>query len=253
MMKRTRKLIWSLVYACCFLLIPSYFYLVIHSRMEQQPPLQAVLLMPALVAFVVSYAVALRNKELNEALGNLDSANRQLERAYAMLQTKSSTDSMTGMLNREAFFGALEKFRRKSDSGALLIIDADHFKSINDNFGHLTGDEALILITDAVVKSVRDCDILGRIGGEEFGVYLAGAAIDDVRTVAERIRHAVEKAEFFPRANVKRALTVSIGGAMVTPGATISEIMRQADMRLYQAKNAGRNRVILESYEAEAA
>ena len=245
MSKKSRKFVLSLVYGCCFFFIPSYFYLVIHGRTDMHTPVQAAFLIPAIVAFVVSYAVSLRNHELNQALADLDSANRQLARAYEMLQKKSNTDSMTGMLNREAFFEALEKLRRKSDAGAMLIVDADHFKAINDNYGHLTGDEALLAITDAIVKSVRDCDILGRIGGEEFAVYLAGANPVDAHAVAERIRAAVAALHFEPRANVVRALSVSIGGTLLKPGASISEMMREADGRLYEAKNAGRNRVVM--------
>ncbi|MCB1420513.1 MAG: GGDEF domain-containing protein [Notoacmeibacter sp.] len=245
MMKKPKKLLLSLVYGCCFFFIPTYFYLVIHSRTDLHTPVQAVFLLPAIVAFVVSYAVSMRNHELNRALADLDSANRQLARAYEMLKKKSNMDSMTGMLNREAFFEALERLRRKSDAGALLIVDADHFKAINDNYGHLTGDEALLAITDAIVKSVSDCDILGRIGGEEFAVYLAGASPTDASAVAERIRSAVEALHFEPRTNVVRALSVSIGGTLIKPGASISEMMREADSRLYEAKNAGRNRVVL--------
>ena len=99
---------------------------------------------------------------------------------------------MTGMLNRESFFAALEGSRRKSDRGALLIIDADHFKKINDNFGHLTGDAALLEIAAAISRAIRVGDILGRIGGEEFGAFLVGASDKEAIRVAERIRREVE-------------------------------------------------------------
>ena len=86
----------------------------------------------------------------------------------------------------------------RADRGALLIIDADHFKTINDNFGHLTGDEALLLIASAIGRGVRSGDILGRIGGEEFGAFLVGATQEEAKRVAERIRSEVELIRFQP-------------------------------------------------------
>ena len=151
---------------------------------------------------------------------------------------------MTGMLNRENFFALLDSSRRKTDRGALLIIDADHFKKINDSFGHLTGDAALLEIAAAISRGVRSGDVLGRIGGEEFGAFLVGATEAEASVVAERIRREVEKVCFQP-AGAPVPLTVSIGGTVCAFGATVSELMRAADRRLYVAKNRGRNLVIV--------
>ncbi len=117
---------------------------------------------------------------------NSPTPTRSWPRHTARLAEKASRDHMTGMLNRESFFAALDGSRRKTDRGVLLIIDADHFKKINDTFGHLAGDDALLDIAAAIGRAVRTSDIVGRIGGEEFGVLLVGAseaeAEDDVRT-----------------------------------------------------------------------
>jgi diguanylate cyclase (GGDEF)-like protein len=134
----------------------------------------------------------------------------------------------------------------------LLIIDADHFKRINDNFGHLTGDEALLAISSAITRSVRQGDVLGRIGGEEFAAFLVGADQDETHRVAERIRRAVEMIRFRPEREGTLPLTVSIGGANCTTGATVSDLMLAADRRLYEAKRSGRNRTVIEPTQAAA-
>ena len=112
---------------------------------------------------------------------------------------------MTGMLNRESFFAALDGSRRKTDRGALLIIDADHFKKINDSYGHLTGDTALLEIAAAISRAIRAGDMLGRIGGEEFGAFLVGASDQEAIRVAERIRREVELIRFQPADEGMRA------------------------------------------------
>jgi diguanylate cyclase (GGDEF)-like protein len=152
---------------------------------------------------------------------------------------------MTGFLNRESFFAVLDGSRRKSDRGALLLIDADHFKKINDSFGHLVGDEALVAIAGAIGRGVRRGDTVGRIGGEEFAAFLPGAGDGDAARVAERIRREVEAVRFLPAGCGAVPLTVSIGGAPCVPDAGVSDLMRVADRRLYEAKRRGRNRAFL--------
>ncbi len=242
-----KKLFWTIVYTLSFLLVPSYFRFSLQARTELGEFANIIMAVPAIVAFTVSYAVALRNRELEETLAALDSANRQLERAYEMLREKSELDAMTGMFNREKFIATLDKMRRKSDVGTLLIIDADNFKSINDNYGHLTGDEALVLIADAIRKSVREFDVLGRIGGEEFAAFLVGARGVDATVVAERIRKTVEAIVFEPRKGTRHKLTISIGGAVTTDSQTLPELMGAADTQLYLAKNGGRNRISIDT------
>ena len=160
----------------------------------------------------------------------------ELAATHRRLEEKASRDDMTGMLNRESFFAALDGSRRKTDRGALLIIDADHFKTINDSFGHLTGDTALLAIAAAISRGIRAGDILGRIGGEEFGAFLVGATDQEAKRVAERIRREVELIRFQPADERTVPLTVSIGGTRCTPDANVSELMRAADKRLYEAR-----------------
>ena len=193
----------------------------------------------ASICFYQTERIAVLNVKLEKTLSDL-------EVAYGLLAEKSRYDHMTGMLNRETFFAAIAQTRQDTEQGSLLIADADHFKRINDTYGHLTGDDALMLITDAIKSSVRQGDVVGRIGGEEFGVFLTGASDEEAKVIAERIRNTVEGLTFHPRGGDRLPLTVSIGGAAASNVISMSELMRAADLRLYHAKNTGRNRVVLD-------
>jgi diguanylate cyclase (GGDEF)-like protein len=156
------------------------------------------------------------------------------------------TDALTACLNRAAFTTKVEamlaKARREDRHGALLVIDADNFKSINDRFGHDRGDEALTLIARSIRAIMRPGDLVGRIGGEEFAVYLPNTDIKSAMIIAERIRRAVSLAIFTP-AGLVRPLTVSLGGAVFETAPDFSELFRAADQNLYAAKQSGRNRI----------
>ncbi|MGN6306403.1 MAG: GGDEF domain-containing protein [Mesorhizobium sp.] len=202
---------------------------------------------PLVTAWPVSAFMFSQSARLKAAHRDLARMHAQLAAAHRRLAEKACRDDMTGMLNRESFFAVLERSRRKADRGTLLIIDADHFKSINDNFGHLTGDEALLLIAAAIKRGVRAGDVLGRIGGEEFCAFLPGTDEREASQIAERIRREVEAIRFQPDGEQAIPLTVSIGGALCPQGAKIPDLMRSADRRLYEAKHSGRNLVIVET------
>ena len=208
---------------------------------------------PFALAFPASSYAMVQNRRLRLAHDELAQAHRALERAHAKLTEKSRQDAMTGTLNREAFFGILDATRRKTDRGALLLVDADHFKRINESYGHLAGDDALIDIAAAIGRALRDGDHLGRIGGEEFGVFLPGTDIDTARDVAEAIRAAVQAIGFMPAQGTTMTLTVSIGGVACLPDANTATLMRDADRLLHQAKISGRNRVVLDTPRRMAA
>ena len=168
---------------------------------------------------------------------------RGLAIANARLGRVARTDSLTACLNRGAFTSRIETWLRDPASascGALLMIDADHFKAINDLFGHDKGDEALTIIARAIRSNLRNGDIVGRMGGEEFGVFLPGVTQFQAQTVAERIRKSVEEADFRPHGE-RRDLSVSIGGAAFVETTSFSQLFRIADQHLYGAKHAGRN------------
>lgn len=204
------------------------------------------ILCPLATAWPASAYTFWQSDRLKLAHRELARTHAQLAAAHRRLEEKASRDDMTGMLNRESFFATLDATRRQSDRGALLIIDADHFKKINDSFGHLTGDDALMEIAAAITRGVRSGDIVGRIGGEEFGAFLIGASDKEAACVAERIRREVELTSFRPVDERTIPLTVSIGGTLCPANANVSELMRVADRRLYEAKNRGRNLAIVE-------
>ncbi|MET0598490.1 MAG: GGDEF domain-containing protein [Mesorhizobium sp.] len=208
-------------------------------------------LCPLLIAGPCSAFTFWQNEKLATAHRQLKEVHAELATTHRRLLEKSRRDDMTGMLNRESFFAALEAGRGATMRGALLIIDADHFKSINDSHGHLTGDSALLEIAAAIRRGVRAGDVLGRIGGEEFAAILPGAADTEAVGVAERIRREVEQIRFVC-GDLTVPLTVSIGGTGCRSDASVSDLMRAADRRLYEAKRRGRNRAIIEPYSAAA-
>lgn len=173
---------------------------------------------------------------------------RQLNIAHHELMNIASTDALTATLNRRAFTAMVEAWldrvsrQQAAARGGFLIIDVDHFKQVNDNYGHDAGDHALKLITASIRSVVRETDLVGRLGGEEFGVFLPGLTAEHAAGVAERIRVAVHEVEFYPAAE-RHYLSVSIGGAVFDCDASFLDLYKQADKHLYTAKRQGRDRV----------
>ncbi len=180
---------------------------------------------------------------------------RELGIANQRLGVVASTDSLTACLNRGSFSEKVDQQlgehggKSRRIKGALLIIDADHFKAINDTYGHDHGDEALRIIAAEIRGQVRKGDLVGRLGGEEFGVFLPGASQENAVSVAERIRRAVNEMSFRPR-GTRHPLSVSVGGVSFEDQLEFVELYRIADRRLYQAKNGGRNRIELTHVQA---
>lgn len=208
---------------------------------------------PLLVAFPASAYLFWQKKRLADTLRQLTAthdelahAHSELAQTHAHLAERARLDEMTGLLNRGAFFAALRGAGEDAPSGALLLADADYFKQVNDTYGHQQGDEALRLIARAIAGSVRESDAVGRIGGEEFAVFLNGAGEEDVVLFAERIRRSVETIRFEPLPGVLLPLSVSIGATRLHARVTWTEALREADRHLYEAKRRGRNLVVFE-------
>jgi diguanylate cyclase (GGDEF)-like protein len=193
--------------------------------------------LPASISYVVSRKLVQQTEELAEL-------NRELTEAYVLLKRVSEVDHLTQILNRGAFMRHLE-LSRTSQAGRLLLLDIDHFKSINDNFGHEAGDRALQSVVSSLRKAVRFNDIIGRLGGEEFGIYLPATTDQLAVEIAERIRDKVEKTKVDGFSESQLTLTVSIGIAPVEPHCDLTDCLRLADLSMYQAKKNGRNQVIL--------
>ena len=173
---------------------------------------------------------------------------RQLAIAHENLTVIASTDSLTRVLNRGAFTMMVDAYLTEAKkeaslrSGSLLVVDADHFKRINDTLGHQQGDAALQIIADTIQGAVRSTDLVGRIGGEEFGIFLPGANPQQAAAVAEKIRASIEQIDF-PVGGASRSLSVSVGGAIFVHETSFDELFLAADKCLYAAKTSGRNRI----------
>ncbi|KFC61398.1 GGDEF domain-containing protein [Massilia sp. LC238] len=178
------------------------------------------------------------------SLGAVMLANARVltDTAYA-----AEHDHLTGAPSRRAFFDMAERelarARRHGSGLGLLLLDADHFKRINDTYGHGVGDEVLRDLVAHTREEIRKIDYFARLGGEEFGVLLPDASFDTTRAVAERLRAALDRPATGAPAAPGAAYTVSIGLAMLEKGEDFAGLMRRADAALYAAKAGGRNRV----------
>lgn len=184
----------------------------------------------------------IRIKEQWHAVGIIRDITERKE-AEQKLREFAEKDSLTGTLNRRKFYEVLQQEKeravRYARSLSLLMFDIDHFKAVNDTYGHAVGDKVLKTITAVVTEHIRRSDILGRVGGEEFGVLAAETTVESALALAEKIRSAVEASEQAPAGKI----TVSIGVSAYVDGLTTDEFVRRADAALYAAKNSGRNRV----------
>lgn len=165
------------------------------------------------------------------------------------LETLATTDSLTGAKNRRAFIQhfkqELDRSHRTGNFSALLMVDIDHFKDINDQLGHDTGDKVLKLLVAEVHGLLRATDVFGRWGGEEFIVLLPESDIHQATKVAERIRIILSNSEICTDNGSVISFTVSIGMTVVDdPETVLDDIIKKADKALYLAKNEGRNRVV---------
>lgn len=165
----------------------------------------------------------------------------------AALETQANTDTLTGLYNRRAFYErgghSLESCKRYGHPCAILMIDIDHFKRINDSHGHAAGDEVIRTVSRILRGSLRDLDIIGRLGGEEFAVVLPQANATQALETAERLRQAIAQATA-DYAGIKLSVTISIGLARLSPEASnLESLLDTADKALYLAKQSGRDRV----------
>ncbi len=201
--------------------------------------LESELLQAMVIATTIGLPVILYVVSQHEAL-------RRLTQKLAHL---SSTDQMTGLLNRHTFVERLGLHLRDTDKGqscgVFAYIDADHFKALNDRYGHALGDQVIQLIAAHIRTAIRKGDLCGRLGGEEFGIFLAGATLDEAGAIAERLRREINACEAklqMPGATI----SVSIGIAAHKPGESAADTMQAADRSLYAAKHGGRNAVVIE-------
>ncbi len=182
------------------------------------------------------------------------SARKRQEQELKRLAT---TDALTGLLNRRVFLDEvaqeLQRYRRHGHEGALLMLDLDHFKRVNDRYGHALGDEVLVRVSAALRERLRLTDRIGRLGGEEFAVLLPETGPEGALALAQALREAVG-AQRVPTPDGPLGVTVSIGLSAFAPGETdAGPLLGRADRALYRAKDQGRNRVVVAEVEAPVA
>lgn len=177
--------------------------------------------------------LALLSLKLNE--------NLSLRQKYAQ---ELAHDSLTSCLNGPLFSAAIDVFHPGTGprKGALLVIDIDHMRRINEHIGYNAGNHALRVIAEIIRASVRGGDLVGRIGGDEFGVYLPGATRENAEKVAERIRNAVTEARLEPSGS-NWSVTVSVGAVLFDTETTVDNLLVAADHQMQVAKERGRNRI----------
>ena len=159
----------------------------------------------------------------------------------------ASTDELTGICNRRHFINhakiEISRSARFRHHTSLIIFDIDHFKDINDTYGHLEGDKALIHIAEVIKKEIRDIDIFGRFGGEEFVILLPQTELDAALKLAWRLCTALSENTLII-GNKRKTITASFGvsGKIITEQSDLEKLLKESDEALYRAKNSGRNR-----------
>ncbi|HWU67925.1 MAG TPA: diguanylate cyclase [Stenotrophobium sp.] len=188
-------------------------------------------------------------ERLREEKQRTEEMNLQLHEANEMLEVLATTDSLTGASNRRHFLQQaqreLERARRSGDGLTILLADIDHFKQINDCFGHEMGDRVLTDVTAKLATMLRSNDLMGRIGGEEFAILLPDTAPEQAAVAAERMRMALHEMEWGDAGAARPQVSISVGIASLgRDGDNVPALLRAADARLYAAKNAGRDQVV---------
>ncbi len=202
----------------------------------------------ALITFDDITEVEKTNEELKRTLGKLEKSQREITNQNQQLHILATRDPLTNLLNRRSFFQGFESLFADSigtkEELACVMVDIDHFKMVNDRFGHSVGDTVIKLLAKVLSDFSRPNDLVGRFGGEEFCLALPGANVSSAANVAERMRRTIEESEVAEFKN-SHSITISIGVSDVYQGASsVQELVDQADKALYHAKESGRNRLI---------
>jgi len=180
---------------------------------------------------------------LNSERLEVDLKNAQVE-----LQRLAETDFLTGIANNRRFFEdgerEIQRARRYGHTLVALMLDLDHFKKVNDTHGHAAGDKVLVAMTDTFRHLLRDIDVFGRLGGEEFAILLPETDLAGGRATAERLRTAIAETQIDAGHRILK-ITISIGVALLSPDdAGLDSVLKRADDAMYEAKRHGRNRVV---------
>ena len=189
------------------------------------------------------------NRRLERTLAEKEDLARQLQSKNEALERLAATDTLTQVANRRHFSKALQtELKALVESGrelSLIMVDIDHFKSVNDTYGHATGDEVLKAVCRRIEEVIRPEDLLGRLGGEEFGILLPASSAREGRNIAERVRRGVRGKPIRCVDGQRILVTISLGGctAMLPDVPTDDQLLQLTDEALYASKHSGRDRV----------
>ena len=254
-----QELVWAMLNGAAILLVLVVLLVIVRLRVVT-PLLRATRAVVRLGNgdYTPPSRISRRQDEIGDMLralatlreNSLERQRLEQERARLMeeLKTRADTDYLTGILNRRAFATAgnlrLRGAREKDESLAVILFDIDHFKSVNDCYGHDAGDQVLIRIAEVVRATLRDGEILARYGGEEFVVMPSFCGLEAARALAERLRVAIEQEPLTLSDGYILRVTASFGVAVAHgPHAALDDLFHSADLALYRAKSQGRNRV----------
>jgi two-component system cell cycle response regulator len=214
-----------------------------------QPTLEEVVADAQLAVLQMSQEHEQEAIRLEDLLKKQEEATRKLEEHNKKLLDMASKDPLTGMDNRRVFNRSMDteidRMKRYGDAFSLLVVDVDHFKRVNDTYGHPAGDKVLKELAARMKAALRDVDQIARLGGEEFGAILPSTSGTGARVAAERLRASVE-GQPFAVDGLDLPITVSVGGVTIAKGSGITDaddIFTAADKAMYEAKNKGRNQV----------
>lgn len=215
------------------------------NKKEQTISEQRILLFLAISAIVIISIFVYSTVRLSRMQKK---ANNKLNRLNDQLYELATTDSMTQLFNRRHFIESAQlqivQLQRTEVDGAVLMLDIDDFKNVNDTFGHAMGDEAIIQVASILKNNLREYDFVGRIGGEEYAMLLSSCELDKANQIAERIRKKIAELLISHQQNTIK-LTISIGLTMIQKDdKDIEKTLQRADAYLYKAKSIGKNRVV---------
>lgn len=254
-------------YSLCMALLPVVFFLILHlgqrvvftqqvivsavavyatsiqlGPFSQEGIHHALLHLQIFIAIfsLVIYVIALITAERKELVAKLHEQKDELEKLYRQ-------DALTGLWNRYRIQEFVEfnfnKFQRDGTNFGVILIDVDNFKAVNDEFGHKMGDRILVEMAELLKSHIRSSDLLGRWGGEEFIIVVADHTLNEIKTLAEKLRIIVENHDFFS----EKSVTISLGVSLVHDSDTESTLFERADKVLYRSKREGKNKVSIES------
>ena len=232
----------------------------VFSDKKERERSQSCICVPLITDSVLVGAIMVTRNDHNKAFSTEDLKSLSLFSQSAAIalcntqlledaQKRAETDSLTGLANHRHFFDlASNEFTRAMryhHALSALMFDIDHFKEVNDNYGHSFGDKVLVSIANLCMQLFRSIDIVGRYGGEEFAVLLPETPVNTANEVAERLRRSVASM-IISHENTNISITISIGIASLQNGCvSVNELISQADEALYSAKNAGRNKIVI--------